>query len=528
MRGEPRSRARLPGLNIVVALGAFAAFAFVIHSRLQAPADADSFYHIRHAWLYRQGGWFQTAFPWVQYSAIKTYAADLWYGFHVLLLPLTSLDDLVKGLYIGAYVTTVVALGLVYLAVRTLELRWPVLWVFVFTLASADVLYRLTMLRPHPLSIGLTLALFSYLVTGGSMRRLVAAFLLSGVLAWIHLALSWIAVLVAVVVTLVRAVHGRTPDWPALACVGSGLLTGWLLRPNPVGAAKLVYIQVVKLLLEKQEHTPLSFGVELYPFAWLNFADQLIPLTVLTVVALGYLVWLIARKRSRTLAPTLQIALWSSVILCAGFFLLTFTIARRSNEIFVGFAVMFTGLLATHYRAGRRADRRQSLALGLVALALLAMTLRTLSRFETYADVAATAYRPDRFKAVSLWLEKHARPGEIVFNVHWGMFPHLFFWNTSSYYISGMDPIFQYAYDPGLYWKNHFLAFAGATNFTCASTKCTGAESIETHGVLKRDFHASYVLIEKLGQPELYRYLAGDARFMKILETGDDALFRIL
>ena len=509
-------------------LGTFAAFAFVVHSRLHAPADADSFYHVRHAWLYRRGGVFQTAFPWVQYSVIKTYAADLWYGFHVLLLPLTSLDDLVNGIYVGAYVTTVLTLGLVYLALRRLELRWPALWVFVFTLASADVLYRLTMLRPHPLSIGLALALFAYLVTEGSSKRLVAIFLLSGALAWIHLALSWIAVLVVLVVTLVRAAHGRGPEWPALACIGSGLLTGWLLRPNPVGAAKLVYIQVVKLLLEKREHAPLSFGVELYPFTWSDFAAQLIPITALTVVALGYLVWLIARKRYRTIAPTRQIALWSSVILCAGFFLLAFTVARRSNEIFVGFAVVFVGLLATHQRAGGRADRRPALALGLVALAFLAMTVQTLYRFETYVVAAAASYRPDRFKAASLWLREHARPGEIVFNVHWGMFPHLFFWNTSSYYISGMDPIFQYAYDPGLYWKNHFLAFAGASNFTCASTKCNAADSIATYDVLARDFRASYILIEKLGQPKLYRYLASDARFVKVLETEEDALYRIL
>jgi len=93
---------------------------------LQAPADADSFYHVRHAWLYRRGGVFQTAFPWAQYSVIKTYAADLWYGFHVLLLPLTSFDDLVKGISIGAYVTMVLTLGLVYLALRRLELGWPV------------------------------------------------------------------------------------------------------------------------------------------------------------------------------------------------------------------------------------------------------------------------------------------------------------------------------------------------------------------------------------------------------------------
>ena len=57
----------------------------------------------------------------------QTHAADLWYGFHVLLLPLAALDDLVKGIYLGAWATTVLALGLVYLAVSRLGLRWPAL-----------------------------------------------------------------------------------------------------------------------------------------------------------------------------------------------------------------------------------------------------------------------------------------------------------------------------------------------------------------------------------------------------------------
>ena len=59
------------------------------------------------------------------------------------------------------------------------------------------------------------------------------------------------------------------------------------------------------------------------------------------------------------------------------------------------------------------------------------------------------------------------------------------------------------------------------------STRCTAAESVATYDVLTRDFRASYVLIEKLGQPKLHRYLESDARFVKVLETDEDALYRI-
>src|SRR4029077_6644352 len=134
-------------------------------------------------------------------------------------------------------------------------------------------------------------------------------------LAWIHLALCWVAVLLTLVVGVVRIAHRRAPDWRAAAGGGAGLLAGGALRPNPMGGAGLAYVQVVELLRAKRAHVPLAFGVELAPFGLWNFVDQLIPVTALAVAALGYLVWLMARRRYRSLGPTLQVAAWSSAIL---------------------------------------------------------------------------------------------------------------------------------------------------------------------------------------------------------------------
>ena len=90
-----------------------------------------------------------------------------------------------------------------------------------------------------------------------------------------------------------------------------------------------------------------------------------------------------------------------------------------------------------------------------------------------------------------------------------------------------MDPIFAYAYDPGLYWKNHYLASQWSTDFTCGARSCTKAEMVETHRVLEQDFHASYVVIEKTRNAKLHRYLSRDPRFRKAFETGDDTLFEV-
>jgi len=70
--------------------------------------------------------------------------------------------------------------------------------------------------------------------------------------------------------------------------VFSGLILGWLLRPNPFGAVKIAYVQIAQLFLEKD--LPLRFGRELKPFVWENFVDQLIPISILLAIAI--LFWL--------------------------------------------------------------------------------------------------------------------------------------------------------------------------------------------------------------------------------------------
>ena len=65
--------------------------------------DTDSLYHIKHSFLYRTEGIFSGAFPWTQYSVISTYAADLWYGFHILTLPLSWFSDLGTGIKLAAF-----------------------------------------------------------------------------------------------------------------------------------------------------------------------------------------------------------------------------------------------------------------------------------------------------------------------------------------------------------------------------------------------------------------------------------------
>jgi len=506
--------------------------------------DPDAFYHIRHSWIYRTSGIFDSSFPWTQYSVIKDIGADLWYGFHIFILPLTYFPNLVDGIKFGGTLMMFFSLLLAYMAFRKLSLRWPLFWVFVFALGAADILYRLTMLRPHPITISLTLLLFAFFTSKNHQAVILEKnsngifwiFLISAAYSWLHLSLSWVPILTVLTIGLFRLVYRQRVNWPQSFSLLIGLAVGWLLRPNPFGAAKLAYIQVLKLLVDKQGGLPLRFGKELLPFVWENFVDMLIPISVLMLLAVGFFIWVLRKKDFLAIANEMKPVFWSSLALAVFFFVLSFILARRSNEFFIGFGVIFLGLVFTHYFNLRHRIPKFYFASWLtkiigviIVAALIYGPIKTVYRYDTYI---ANAFAPERFREVAEWLQLNSNPGEIVFNLQWDRFAQVFFWNYQNYYINGMDPIFELAYSPSLYWKNHYLFIdqffvQDGVAKVCGEIRCSVDMVEDIYMVLFRDFKASFLFLEKNRNPKLYNYLKTDSRFENVFETDFEAVFRI-
>lgn len=476
--------------------------------------DVDGFYHLKHTWVYRTRGLLEAAFPWTQFSAIRREAADLWYGFHVLLLPLTGYQDLSTGVRVGAFGVTAAALLLVHAAFALLGLRRPLAWTLLFAFATPTVLFRLLMLRPHPISLGLFLLLFALLLPRSDERsgRTAAIAAASALVSWLHLSLAWIPVAIAAAVALARRVGGRALRGTSSIAVLAGLLAGLLLRPNPLGAARLAWIQVGELLAAK--HLPLRLGAELLPFAGADFVRELVPLSLLLLLGVALFALLLARGEAPR-ESQLRCAAPAALALSAVFLALTFTTARRSCELFVAFAVVFVGLAGSAWLDAGAPLRRSRPVLGGMALALLAVLFALVATPLRVRGFVETAGPHPDLRHVADWLRENARPGEIVFHVRWEEFAELFFWNERNTYINGMDPIFEYDYDPALYWKHHHLAADGATASTCGALRCGPDDAEDTHRVLAEDFQASYVLVEPYQYPALYDYLLADPGFEK-------------
>lgn len=486
--------------------------------------DRDDFYHFRHAALYATHGIGMLDFPWLTCSVIRVHAADLWYGFHLLLLPFTlAVDDVVGMKLAGAFLLGAL-LALLYLAMRRGHVALPALWPFLLLFSGPLVLWRMAMLRPQALSTGL-LPLLLVFAAGGSVAGVL---LVSLAISSLHLTMSLYALATLMVVVPVRRVVERRWDWRTLAAGLVGILLGWILRPNPLGAAKLLYIQTVVWAEAKRNAILLDFGRETAPISWGMLFTDLTPLLLLWLAAIGLFV--VALRRRRLPPPGRHLTLlWSSFILSVLSFQGMVGLATRFVDLWAGFGVLFIAGSATRWVAKESRDaepflghKARRIAVGLGACLIGGTMLATGVRD---ARASHLGRQPGRLRAVAGWLKEHSRPGDVVFHVRWWDFPELFFWNQQNRYISGMDPIFQYSYDPALYWKVYLLEARLADRVTCATPDPDKAVMEDTYAVLRGDFHASYIYVETSEFPGLAAWMRSDPRFILRFEEDDQAVF---
>ena len=176
------------------------AVSIFLHFRSENIADSDSFYHFRHADIYRRSGLMISEFPWIAYSVIKEFASDIWYGFHVFLIPFTFLKDQVLGIKIAGTFLTATLLIILYWSLAKLKVSKKYFWPFLALFAAPNVLFHFAMTRPHILSTAFAILLFAFLARGG----IIGVFLTSFVSSFAHLGLIWMVLFVFGVTALAK------------------------------------------------------------------------------------------------------------------------------------------------------------------------------------------------------------------------------------------------------------------------------------------------------------------------------------
>lgn len=528
-----------PGSNRLLAAARYAAFALIaiataayLHVSLAGIPDRDSLYHFRHGALYAENGPFCAEFPWATCSVISTLKADIWYGFHLLLAPFSRSADPVRGVTIAGIFCLASLLVLLYVAARIARTRLPFLWPFVVLAFTPFSLYRLLMMRPHVITMGLTAVLLASAVSGSLAGVAVTSF----AVCFLHLGFFWIIPVVVGVVVVVRRITEQSWAWREVGIALAGGLVGWLLRPHPIGAAKLAYIQIIQLVLEKQRGVQLLFGSDLMRGLdamrqWSSdFALHFGPGMVLFAAAA--LIVLVSSASGARLRPRQWTLLWSALVLSALELVVMMQFSLRAVDLWIVFAGMLLAATFTFLvrpgAVGETGFGRPGPLAALAAVGVLIIgVMAARAGLEHSGKMQTATYPADRFRGAAEWVAGDSSPGEIVFHAHWDVFPDLFFWNTKNRYIGGMDPIFQYAFDPGLYWKAHHLYTGRFSSYTCGTAHCSPLVGEDTFTVLRRDFNASYLLLEERRHAALFAYASQDERFTLGFDRDGIAVFRL-
>ncbi|MBI2627136.1 MAG: hypothetical protein HYW77_02740 [Parcubacteria group bacterium] len=490
--------------------------------------DPDSFYHIRHSQIYGEKSIFYSDFPWAQYSIIKDLKADLWYGFHIFLLPFTYFSDLGLGIKVAGFFITLFVLGSFYFALRNLNISLPWLWSSFFVFSSPMILYRMAMTRPHPLSLGIFILIFSFIIKGPWWPLLIFGFLVS----WIHSALFWFPLMIFAVVVVAKKIYHQEINLMKLGASAGGIIIGLFVRPNPVANLKLIFIQIVELYVSKKEVLDQIIGGELRSPSFKNVETYALLLVILLIIATILLGRIFYKKE--VLAVNKKIVILSSGILTI-VTLIMYMNANRAIDIAAAFIVIFSAMILSYYyeliknKNYLSSFSKKTLNIS-VSLLFLFMIFTAYNSIKVSDKNFITNAKPrTTFKEPALWLKENTKEGEIVFHLGWSQFPILFFWNQHNYYINGMDPIFLYSYNPGLYWKAFYMLDKDTSGFTCGFINCEPKQMESIYDVLKNDFKVSYIFLRKVANPRFLDYVESDKNhFKKVYIDESNLIYTVL
>lgn len=457
--------------------------------------------------------------------------ADLWYGFHVLLLPFTLIGDQLLGLKLAGVFLLTLFLFLIYRTCVLLNLRAPWLWPFLLFFVAPIVMFRWLAVRPHMVTMPLSALLLALICR----RKTVQSGICAWALVFTHITFCWMVPAVTACALVAQAVVERKPAWKAAAATLAGAVVGVLVRPNPAGALRMFKVHLFDLAAVKQLGLPLTFGAEVNRVENTQLVEHFLPFMVLW---LGAVVWVLLRslRKPVSISPPHRVVAWSCLLLSVGFFQLSVASSSRGVDPWVVFGTLLIGSVFTSMRdchtadEASAADKKPKLAFRLAwaAPAVLLGYMAWSGTVRTARAAEEIGIDGNRLRPAMEAVGKHSKPGDIVFHVNWSLFAEMFFWNRHNRYINGMDPIFLYSFDRGLYWKVHRLENSISVETTSGSPPHVPPVREDTYTVLRRDFQASYLLIWKQGTPGLYEWVSHDPRFESIFDSDTTAVFALL
>ena len=407
----------------------------------------DALYHAMMAKL-GPGVYAAKRFPWTQMSVWKDHFADKELLYHAGLNAIFTIEkafgaDPDPPFHAAAlFYSGLAILGCLFAAGR-LGVR-PVFLLAgapLFSVIVPNYTFRLSVLRPHILSIAFLSFTTGLLAKGPFRFRLAVVGILSFCFAWSYSNPHFI-VIIPLVFALVRLKSGGWRElWlPALSL--GGVLLGLLLHPQFPNSFIIWKVQSWDALI-----APMMAGVRLAkPSEMLSphfgFNKTVAPLYLMAWCILMMYVRLAERKGLWKIDPNVT----AVTVLACGFTAGIFVAARTVEYAGPFAAIAFLLLLEYMTREGFRLPLSRFRWGVPCLLAVLSVGLGVYSSHYFRKECPQVLVRP--LPKTVAFLKENVPAGNPVVNLDWSDFPALFYHDHDHLWQWGMDPMFSYSRDP--------------------------------------------------------------------------------
>jgi hypothetical protein len=418
-----------PRLNNYMLIFSWALLFLLIAGSLQYnipyPWDNDTAYHAVVGKLIREHGILHS-FPWTPFSWLADHYADKELLFHLLFVPFAALGWTTAAQIVGTFLGATLLL-VFYLMLRSERVRFAGLWTLIPLTSSVLFFFRFVLVRPHLLSVTLSLLL----LWAALRRKLLVLAVVSIIFPWAYVAFWQLPCLLLIAAETARLLSGERIDWKPAGVVFAGIAAGVATHPNAVNLLGINWTEMADLLFAHSwgRRTGIEVVGELNPYplpAWV----QGLTFNVLMTIAALIIAWRNRRKEFVSLAFALA---------AAGFCILTIKSARFA-EYFVPFSVAAMALAS------------RAIAWRFLPQVIIGITIAWMAWVQPNFLLNLSKRQNDMPPDIARLLQQEIPSGAQVFDIDWDYAGWLMLTLPDRRFIVALDHTFLYKKDPELYW----------------------------------------------------------------------------
>jgi hypothetical protein len=481
---NPKNRYAIVSFWILV----FIVLTLMLQLFIPYPIDDDTAYHFSVGQLIAKYGILHD-FPWTPFSWQFGHYADKELLFHLLFVPLGGLGFVAAARVVGTLAGALV-LTTLYLVLRAEKVSHAALWVLL-TLTCSEFVFRLSLVRPHLLSITLALiVLWAY--ANGRLRILAVA----AVIYPLSYVAFWQIPLILIVATeFARMIAGEQLRWKPGLMVIAGLSIGVALHPNTVNLLGINWIHMTDILFQNAWGRKVEFdnlGKEFNPYTVGDWGRYFAIVTLMVGASL-VLGWKERKKSSLPLA---------FAMVAAVFGILTVR-SLRFVEYFVPFTVAAMAVSS-------RALKERWLAPALLGVSLLYVLVLGTTPFKIMTTKTTYIDPP-----VAKYFEQSIPADSQVFTCGWDYTGNLMLALPGRRFVVAADPTLFYKKDPDLYRIWHRMPIDAPLDSVEAIRKL-----FRSRFVICLNYEAYWPFFDTLEKDPVVKTLYADNRWV-LFDLGD-------